>query len=63
MEPTSRPYRFRRNPIQRLLWEAREESGHVAHMDNLAVRDRLPGWHMRRLMQAAALVRSTPAAI
>lgn len=52
MERTNRPYRYRRNPVQRALWEAREEGAYQRLMSTLAVRDRLPGWHMRRLMLA-----------
>lgn len=52
MENTSRPYRYRRNPVMRALVEAAEDRAVSRMLDLLNVRDRLPGWHMRRLMLA-----------
>lgn len=52
MEQTNRPYRYRRNPVARLIVEAAEDRAVARLLDVLNIRDRLPGWHMRRLMLA-----------
>ena len=56
---SSRPYQYRRRPVQRALDEARSRAygeratAHV--LEVLEVRERLPGWAVGRACRAAIL--------
>jgi len=48
METTNRPYRARKNPLQRALYEAAGLRAYAADIEVLDIRARLPGWSARR---------------
>jgi hypothetical protein len=55
-----RLYLYRVNPAQvaldRARIEAAGERAYRAELEALSIRDRLPGWHMRRLVEAANMM-------